>query len=90
MHRQIHDTAIWRLMSGREGAVFTNPLIRGVSPFHHKVSEGRALDDLGGAELQLERLQLDVPLSNPPRGIGAPGHRLQGYVETTLMGWPWK
>ena len=62
---EMHDPAVWCLTSWGGGPVFSFLKCWGIRPFCHKVSERGPLDDPGSAELQLERLQLDVPLSDP-------------------------
>ena len=62
---KIHDPSVRRLTSWRGGPVLAYFQRRGIRPFCHEISERGSLDDPGSAELQLERLQLDVPLSDP-------------------------
>ena len=69
--------ADFTLVSGQEETVLAYFMVRDVGPFYHEICKGHALDDSGGAELELECLELDVPLCNPPGGIRAPEHPLQ-------------
>ena len=62
---EIHDPAVWSLASWGGGPVFSFLKSWGICPFRHKIGERGSLDDPGGAELQLECLQLDVPFSDP-------------------------
>ena len=62
---EMHDPAVWCLTSWGGGPVFSFLKSRGICPFCHKIGERGSLDDPGGAELQLECLQLDVPFSDP-------------------------
>ena len=61
---EIHDPAVRRLASWREGPVFAFFKRLGVCPFFHEIGEHGSLDDPGSTELQLECLQLDVPFSD--------------------------
>jgi len=59
------------------GPVLAYSAVGSVSPLGHEVREVCALDNPGGAEHEMECLELDVPLCDSSDSVGAPEYPFQ-------------
>ena len=74
----MHGPMLWHGVSGRLSFFFVRFLGRGICPFCNKIRQRSSLDDSCCVEVQVERLQLDVPPCDTISGVGVAQDLLQG------------